>query len=168
MLSKRCTDFLKSRGYLSGCHSPAHASRILAAFRHMDPKAYEAAEKRAKALGGRQRWLIMRDMCAIYNVNLLPLDSPDSGGPVQVMNFYTTKSWRYLRMKVLAARGARCECCGATAKDGARIHVDHIKPRSRYPELELDEDNLQVLCADCNLGKMAWDMTDWRAEGEAA
>ncbi len=33
------------------------------------------------------------------------------------------------------------------------INVDHIKPRHTFPELELDPDNLQVLCADCNLGK---------------
>lgn len=67
-------------------------------------------------------------------------------------------------MKVLEARGARCECCGASAADGKRIHVDHIKPRSRYPELELEESNLQILCLDCNLGKMASYTTDWRPE----
>ena len=40
-----------------------------------------------------------------------------------------------------------------TKHDGAKMHVDHIKPRSKYPRLELDFDNLQVLCEDCNLGK---------------
>src|SRR5262249_39926358 len=42
---------------------------------------------------------------------------------------------------------------------------DHIKPRSKFPELELELGNLQVLCADCNLGKRAWDQTDWRPAG---
>lgn len=42
------------------------------------------------------------------------------------------------------------------------MHVDHIKPRSKYPALELVLSNLQVLCEDCNLGKLAHDETDWR------
>ncbi len=54
-----------------------------------------------------------------------------------------------------------CQCCGAKASDGVQIHVDHIKPRSRYPELELCLDNLQVLCSDCNIGKGDWDNTSW-------
>lgn len=37
-----------------------------------------------------------------------------------------------------------------------------MKPRSKYPELALDPDNLQVLCKACNLGKLAWDETDFR------
>jgi 5-methylcytosine-specific restriction endonuclease McrA len=53
-------------------------------------------------------------------------------------------------------------CCGASAKDGIRIHVDHIKPRSKYPKIELDINNLQILCDDCNIGKGNWDETDWR------
>lgn len=42
------------------------------------------------------------------------------------------------------------------------MHVDHIKPRSKYPELELEFTNLQILCADCNLGKRNHDSIDWR------
>ena len=44
------------------------------------------------------------------------------------------------------------------------MHVDHIKPRLRYPELALDMNNLQVLCAICNHGKGGFDETDWRDE----
>lgn len=32
------------------------------------------------------------------------------------------------------------------------IHVDHIKPRSTFPQLEMDINNLQILCVDCNMG----------------
>jgi hypothetical protein len=74
-------------------------------------------------------------------------------------SFYETDEWRRLRYRALKQHGAKCQCCGT----GGRIHVDHIKPRSRFPELELELTNLQVLCADCNLGKGAWDQTDWRA-----
>ena len=58
--------------------------------------------------------------------------------------------------------GGACQCCGATRSAGAQIHVDHIKPRSKYPELELDIENLQVLCGDCNLGKSNKYIDDWR------
>lgn len=75
--------------------------------------------------------------------------------------FYSSRSWLVLRMKVLAKRGNCCECCGRKPPD-VSIHVDHIKPRALFPDLELDESNLQVLCSECNLGKAAWNTTDWR------
>lgn len=77
-------------------------------------------------------------------------------------NFYKTNAWKYLRMQVLIKYKATCQCCGASKKTGAIIHVDHIKPRSKFPLLALDFDNLQVLCADCNVGKLNIDQTDWR------
>jgi hypothetical protein len=80
--------------------------------------------------------------------------------------FLASYEWRRLRMVVLKARGARCECCGSSAKDDVVIHVDHIKPRRKYPELALTEANLQVLCEVCNHGKGSWDETDWRAASQ--
>lgn len=74
--------------------------------------------------------------------------------------FYASKEWRILRMQVILKYGRVCMCCGADKK---KIHVDHIKPRSKYPALELDFNNLQILCEDCNMGKGAWDETDWRS-----
>lgn len=77
--------------------------------------------------------------------------------------FLQSYEWRKLRMVVLTKRGNKCECCGADPKkDGIVINVDHIKPRRKYPELALSEDNLQVLCDVCNHGKGNWDETDWR------
>jgi len=76
--------------------------------------------------------------------------------------FLATYEWRRLRMEVLVERGARCECCGSTPKDGAQMNVDHVKPRKLFPELRLDKSNLQVLCHVCNHGKGNWDQTDWR------
>lgn len=78
-------------------------------------------------------------------------------------SFYAGKRWQLLRYEVLRKRGARCECCGQSPRtDGISVHVDHIKPRSKYPELAFDESNLQVLCEDCNFGKSNRDETDWR------
>lgn len=77
--------------------------------------------------------------------------------------FYYSREWRTLRYEALRKHGAACQCCGATAiSSGRPMHVDHIKPRSRFPELELSLSNLQVLCEDCNMGKGGRDQTDWR------
>jgi len=76
--------------------------------------------------------------------------------------FLESFEWRKLRLEVLKKHGARCQCCGATPADGVKMHVDHIKPRRRHPELALAIDNLQVLCEVCNHGKGNWDQTDWR------
>ena len=56
------------------------------------------------------------------------------------------------RMKVLVAEsqgGAYCRMCGASLD----LHVDHIVPTSRGGSEHLS--NLQLLCAQCNLGKGA-------------
>ena len=73
--------------------------------------------------------------------------------------FYKTREWISARYKTLVKYGKVCQCCGASK---AVLHVDHIKPRSKYPHLELDIDNLQVLCEACNVGKGNKDVTDWR------
>lgn len=83
-------------------------------------------------------------------------------------SFYDTDEWRDVRYRALVIHGGCCQCCGASPCRGKPLHVDHIKPRSKFPELELDLNNLQVLCKDCNLGKRAWDQTDWRPTAEAA
>ena len=77
--------------------------------------------------------------------------------------FYSSQPWRRARTAVLNKYGAECMTCGRSKKKhNIVVHVDHIKPRSTYPELELDENNLQILCEDCNLGKGNRDEIDWR------
>lgn len=78
----------------------------------------------------------------------------------KVLGFYDSREWHVLRYKVIKAHGRVCMACGSN--EGA-MHVDHIKPRSRFPELALEFSNLQVLCKACNLGKSSWDETDFRA-----
>lgn len=74
-------------------------------------------------------------------------------------SFYASKEWLQLRYMTLSKYGSICQCCGAVK---AQMHVDHIKPRSKFPELALDPNNLQVLCWQCNKGKSNRDSTDWR------
>jgi len=77
------------------------------------------------------------------------------------VNFYSTWAWRKLRYKVLTHYGATCMACNASGK-GVVMSVDHIDPRSLYPEKELDFENMQILCMPCNMGKSNTDFTDWR------
>jgi 5-methylcytosine-specific restriction endonuclease McrA len=77
----------------------------------------------------------------------------------KIKSFYHSKDWLFLRYEALKKLPKKCACC---AKTEGEMHVDHIKPRSKYPELELDFNNLQILCRDCNLGKSNLDETDWR------
>lgn len=79
-----------------------------------------------------------------------------------LQDFYNSPAW--LRVRYVALKRARgsCECCGARPSHGDPLHVDHIKPRSKRPDLALDPSNLQVLCRPCNLGKGNRDATDWR------
>lgn len=76
--------------------------------------------------------------------------------------FYGTPEWLRLRYDALVKAKGRCECCMNRPTEASPLHVDHIKPRSKHPELALDPSNLQVLCADCNFGKGNRDSIDWR------
>lgn len=80
------------------------------------------------------------------------------------VKFLDSPEWLTLRYQILLKYGRKCMCCFTTEGE---MHVDHIKPRSKYPELALDPDNLQVLCKACNLGKLAWDETDFRSKEKA-
>lgn len=78
--------------------------------------------------------------------------------------FFASDRWKKLRYQALKNCGSKCLCCGASGADGVVIHVDHVKPRYHFPELQWELSNLQVLCSDCNIGKGAWDETDWRTD----
>jgi ribosomal protein S30 len=77
-------------------------------------------------------------------------------------DFYSSRAWKILRYQAFERYGNKCACCGATPSDGLVMHVDHIKPKSTSPELALDIENLQILCEDCNVGKINQWQTDWR------
>jgi len=66
-------------------------------------------------------------------------------------SFYRTREWKELRLAVLSAM-PKCCLCGAGPEQGP-LHVDHVKPRSLWPELSLDPANMQTLCGPCNMAK---------------
>jgi 5-methylcytosine-specific restriction endonuclease McrA len=160
---------------------------IIAAFCALDGARYKQARESVKKRGRNGQWDLLASLIRVYDIQLERGWSPRSGAPVtngselcewisnktaerldkqraweEYQGFFKTKEWRSVRYRALQAHGARCQCCGRTASEGVIIHVDHIKPRSKYPELALDVSNLQVLCEDCNLGKSNKDETDWR------
>lgn len=79
-------------------------------------------------------------------------------------DFYKSDAWAKVRYAALINFDGRCVCCGASSADGVCMHVDHIKPRSKFPELALELSNLQVLCELCNRAKSNVDDTDWRKD----
>lgn len=56
-----------------------------------------------------------------------------------------------IRYNVLKRDNYSCQICGATAKDGAKLQVDHIIPISKGGKTVMS--NLQTLCEQCNIGK---------------
>ena len=59
-------------------------------------------------------------------------------------------NWR-LRAQVLMKDGARCKLSAATPQDGAKLHVDRIKPWANGGKTVLE--NLQIFCEKCSIGK---------------
>ena len=90
------------------------------------------------------------------------ISKPTAATQEERQAFYSSPEWRRLRYRAIVLHGGKCQACGRSAKDGIVIHVDHIKPIYRFPHLKLEITNLQILCEDCNMGKGAWDDTDWR------
>lgn len=82
-------------------------------------------------------------------------------------DFFKSDEWAALRVRVMEKYRCRCMMCGrCPQEDNVVIQVDHIKPRSKYPHLSLDFNNLQLLCRMCNRGKSNKYETDWRPTTE--
>lgn len=104
--------------------------------------------------------VVNRDRVEYLETKVRELESAQRRRPASPStNFYRSMAWRRLRYNFLRTSERICVCCGYR---GGRLHVDHIKPRSKYPHLQLDPRNLQLLCEDCNLGKSNRDETNWR------
>lgn len=76
-------------------------------------------------------------------------------------SFYTCPEWLQLRYQAFLIYGRKCQLCNVSDQI---LHVDHIKPKSKFPELAFEIKNLQILCEQCNLGKSNLDETDWRSK----
>lgn len=74
-------------------------------------------------------------------------------------DFFKMREWESLRKSVLRKYGLKCMNCG---RGNCELHVDHIYPRSKFPHLQFEFSNLQVLCRKCNMDKSNLDFTDYR------
>ena len=89
--------------------------------------------------------------------------SPPPKPLLDAKTFYASREWQTVRYGALKKADGCCTLCGRSKRQhNVVLHVDHIKPRSLYPMLELDPSNLQVLCEDCNIGKSNKCDRDWR------
>jgi len=64
--------------------------------------------------------------------------------------FYCSDKWHRARNRALALAHMRCSLCSISVKGRRQAHIHHIQPRSTHPHLELDINNLQVLCSSCH------------------
>ncbi|HAT4349912.1 HNH endonuclease [Clostridium perfringens] len=66
--------------------------------------------------------------------------------------FYSKYSWIKLRARILSEQPWCARCLskyGQIVDDKLEGH--HLLARSEYPEFELEEDNIVMLCKQCNL-----------------
>lgn len=66
-------------------------------------------------------------------------------------NSWTGGSEAYRKQRVLERDNYTCQCCGM--RDEEIMSVDHIKPKSIYPELTKEMENMQALCPNCHARK---------------
>ena len=148
---------------------PKEQAYLDAAARSLASNEASAEKVKARLKKKLESQTIGRRKTAKRNASILPRTDPalrtsDDLVPyspgLPASQFYLTRAWLIARYDIFLRDGRRCACCG---QQKGVLHVDHILPRSLHPNLELDRGNLQVLCAQCNIGKGARDSTDWRS-----
>ena len=75
-------------------------------------------------------------------------------------SFYIKKVWREKRKEIIQRDHCECQACKRKGKikvlkiktndKSKRAYVHHIKHLKDYPELALDNDNLETLCFYCH------------------
>lgn len=71
---------------------------------------------------------------------------------------YRDKNYLDCRSYIFQRIESKCCKCGSQKS----LHLDHIKPVSKYPEQYLNKDNMQILCEVCNLEKSNKNENDYR------
>ncbi len=65
----------------------------------------------------------------------------------------------FLREEIFKKYGE--ECMNPECRSTENLQIDHIRPKSKYPEEALNIDNLQVLCKVCHGPKRESDSEEW-------
>lgn len=145
--------------------------RLVATFAALFP-----FQKLVTDLSMKRRTTIDQDLLAFskwWNANSCEIFAPERYGVErdQPTSDKSTPDWESdtrtmvtgaQRFRILDRDDYKCVACGRTPEmDGVTLHLDHIKPRSKGGT-DVD-DNLQTLCAECNIGKGNRSSRDLRA-----
>lgn len=80
-----------------------------------------------------------------------PLNPNWKNGATSIADkFYNSKEWKTVRTEAFIRDNYTCVDCGQV---GHQLEANHIKPRSRFPELALVLDNIETLCKKCHDSK---------------
>ena len=106
---------------------------------YVNPKRVEIGLKISLALKGKKR------------INYSGSKHHAWKGGISPINAKIRKSieYREWRQAVFIRDKFTCVLCGEI---GGRLHADHIKPFSLFPELRFDLGNGRTLCKECHLG----------------
>ena len=85
--------------------------------------------------------------------------------PKKVESFYQSMRWADMKKIIYSLFPVECMKCKVS---NTELHIDHIYPVSKYPDLKWSFNNLQILCRKCNLEKSNIDFTDYRTKGQQA
>lgn len=77
-----------------------------------------------------------------------------------------SKRWKTLREIIIKRDGGMCNRCWVSLNviETKDLQVHHIKPRSEYPELMYDPNNLITVCKTCNLALGTKVSLDWKVQ----
>ena len=64
--------------------------------------------------------------------------------------FYHSGEWEQKRQEILERDNHECQRCRREGRFAPATVVHHVKHLSQRPDLALDDDNLESLCADCH------------------
>lgn len=89
----------------------------------------------------------------ILNMSLLKIGKPNNSNTKFKIGDKPKNTWKggrttYLRKQCLKRDNYTCKICGLY--DPEIVCADHIKPKSQFPELSFNLDNLQTLCPNCH------------------
>ena len=116
--------------------------------------AYEAYEAKHREMDPYQSWTSGTKMIWVWVEREFTIVTPLPDGSLPDFEYLAPKRKAFSakeRFDILERDGFRCKVCGATADEGVKLHVDHIKPVSKGGDNH--PSNLQTLCEECNLGK---------------
>ena len=119
----------------------------------------EADEKRARLLKCKDAVSVSakRYTKSILEVPFQKPNLPDGVDPDELKNVYKEKFAKedtpgrgyYDKIKLLM----KCETCPICGRIAARVHLDHYLPKSSYPTLCVNPNNLIPICDSCNTTK---------------